>query len=80
MNGLERLHRVSDAPLLLIAGASDSCSPPRTLCALTARHPMATSKFPVAGHLPHGDDPDRFIELVLDFLTATTAPPHADVG
>jgi pimeloyl-ACP methyl ester carboxylesterase len=80
MNGLERLHRVSDAPLLLIAGASDSCIPAAHSVRAHSSSPGSRLEvFPAAGHFPHGDDPDRFIELVLDFL-ATTAPSHADVG
>ncbi len=79
LNGAERLHRVSDAPLLLIAGAKDSCIPlAHTVRAHNSSPGSRLAIFPEAGHFPHGDNPDRFIELVLDFL-ATTAPSHTDL-
>ena len=79
MIGVERLRRVSDAPLLMIAGANDSCIPAaHTVRAHSSSPGSRLDVFSTAGHFPHGDDPDRFTELVLDFL-ATTAPSYADV-
>ena len=74
LNGVERLRRVNAAPLLLIAGANDSCIPAaHSVRAHVSSPGSRLDVFPAAGHFPHGDDPDRFTERVLDFL-ATTAP------
>ena len=79
MNGAERLRLVSDAPLLLITGANDSCIPAaHSMRAHSSSPGSRLEVFPAAGHFPHGDDPDRFTELILDFL-ATTAPSCTDL-
>jgi pimeloyl-ACP methyl ester carboxylesterase len=77
--GIERLQLVNGAPLLLIAGARDSVIPVQhTVQAHQSFSGSRLEVFPGASHFPHVDDPQRFADVVLDFLTTTT-PSRTDL-
>ena len=67
--GLEkRIHRLA-APTLLVWGDSDRIVPPSHARAFQER--LAVSRLvvlPGAGHFPHLDQPEAFVEAVLEFL------------
>jgi pimeloyl-ACP methyl ester carboxylesterase len=79
LDGLERLQLANTAPLLLIAGGRDSIIPVQhTVRAHRLLPGSRVEVFPDAGHFPHVDHPERFAEVVLEFL-ATTEPARPDL-
>jgi pimeloyl-ACP methyl ester carboxylesterase len=77
--GIVRLQLIIGAPLLLIAGARDYCIPvEHTVRAHQSLPGSRLEVFPGAGHFPHVDDPERFADVILDFLT-TTEPSRTDL-
>ncbi len=63
-----RLHRIG-VPTLLVWGANDGIVTPRYGEAYRALIPGAKlAVIPEAGHLPHIEQPDRFSQLLNDFL------------
>jgi pimeloyl-ACP methyl ester carboxylesterase len=78
VSALDRLYLANAVPMLVIWGSRDPIVP--ALHAETVRTlvPMARVEvFQGAGHWPHLDDPDRFCEVLLDFV-ATTSPACHD--
>jgi pimeloyl-ACP methyl ester carboxylesterase len=74
----DRLYLAAGVPVLIVWGERDAMIP--------AAHGHATREavpgsrlevFARAGHFPHRDDPDRFAEVLLDFI-ATTRPARID--
>jgi pimeloyl-ACP methyl ester carboxylesterase len=68
----DRLALAARLPTLIVWGEDDQIIP---LAHGEAAHAaMPNSRFvvfPAAGHMPHDDAPDRFVELVVEFCTAT---------
>jgi len=60
-------------PTLVCWGAHDTTFAPETGRRLTHNLPNATlAIFDDSGHLPHEEQPDRFVEVVRDFLSAAS--------
>jgi pimeloyl-ACP methyl ester carboxylesterase len=69
----DRLALAARLPSLIVWGERDSIIPLRH--GEAAHDAMPGSRldvFPDAGHMPHDDDPRRFVELVTEFCNATT--------
>lgn len=67
------------APTLLIWGEQDKLVP--VAVGEAVQHTLASSRLeiiPNAGHVPMWDQPERFNQLVLDFLLAENKPPKVD--
>jgi pimeloyl-ACP methyl ester carboxylesterase len=68
----DRLALAARLPTLIVWGEDDHIIP---LAHGQAAHAaMPTSRFvpfPAAGHMPHNDAPDRFIEILVEFCAAT---------
>jgi pimeloyl-ACP methyl ester carboxylesterase len=78
VSATDRLYLAAGLPTLIVWGQQDPLIPVRH--ALEAHERMPGSRlevFPGAGHFPHLDDPDRFAEVVIDFLR-TTRPVRID--
>jgi pimeloyl-ACP methyl ester carboxylesterase len=68
----DRLALADRLPTLIVWGERDSIIPPRHGAA--AHEAMPGSRLAVfegAGHMPHADDPRRFVDLVTGFCRAT---------
>ncbi|NYJ05797.1 alpha/beta fold hydrolase [Petropleomorpha daqingensis] len=78
VTALDRLYLANAIPMLVVWGSRDPIVP--TAHAETVRTLVPTARVEVfdgAGHWPHLDDPDRFCEVLLDFV-ATTSPACHD--
>ena len=70
----DRAYLTSAMPMFLIWGADDTVIPPAHLDNALALAPELRSEvMRDAGHFPHKEHPDRFVEIVSDFM-ATTEP------
>jgi len=79
VSALDRLYLANAVPMLVIWGSRDPIVP--ALHAETVRTLVPTARVEVfsgAGHWPHLDDPERFCDVLLDFI-ATTEPAHHDL-
>jgi pimeloyl-ACP methyl ester carboxylesterase len=68
----DRLYLASQVPTLIVWGAEDPLIP--VSHATTAHEAMPGSRLAIfenVGHFPHCEDPDRFVRLLLDFITST---------
>ena len=74
VNAADRLYLAEDLPTLIVGGARDRVIP--------ADHAHATHDlipgselaiFGEAGHFPHADEPQRFADVVTDFMRSTSA-------
>lgn len=74
INASDRLYLTSHLPTLIVWGTKDPIIPVRHG---KRAHELATNSrlelFEGAGHWPHHDDPDRFLEMLLDFVERTEA-------
>ena len=65
----ERLLASVNFPVLLICGAEDTLSPPEEMEAMRQSIPGSSLKvIDGAGHLPNIEQPDRFDEILLEFI------------
>jgi pimeloyl-ACP methyl ester carboxylesterase len=72
----DRLALAARLPTLIVWGARDSIIPPEHGEAAHAAMPKSRLVvFSGAGHMPHADAPDRFVELLTEFC-ASTEPAH----
>ena len=79
VTALDRLYLANAVPMLVVWGSRDPIVP--ALHAETVRTLVPTARVEVfegAGHWPHLDDPDRFCDVLLDFV-ATTEPAQHDL-
>jgi pimeloyl-ACP methyl ester carboxylesterase len=77
ITALDRLYLADAVPMLVIWGSRDPIVP--AAHAETVRRLVPTARVEVfdgAGHWPHLDQPDRFCEVLLDFLATTTPAAH----
>ena len=77
VSALDRLYLASAVPMLVIWGSRDPIVP--ALHAETVRYLVPSARIEVfrgAGHWAHLDDPDRFCEILLDFLSTTEPAAH----
>jgi pimeloyl-ACP methyl ester carboxylesterase len=74
LEGTERLYLLADVPVLLVAGSRDSVIP---VAHTVGAHDLLPGShleiFDGAGHFPHDEQPVRFADLLMQFLTSTTA-------
>jgi pimeloyl-ACP methyl ester carboxylesterase len=74
VNASPRLHLAATVPTLLVWGARDRMIP--SWHAVTASQAIEGSRVEVfegAGHFPHLDDPDRFAQVLRDFVSEDPA-------
>ena len=79
VTALDRLYLADSIPMLVIWGSRDPIVP--AIHAETVRSLVPSARVQVfdgAGHWPHLDEPDRFCDVLLDFL-ATTEPAAHDL-
>jgi pimeloyl-ACP methyl ester carboxylesterase len=72
----DRLYLTSHVPALIVWGAEDPFIP--LVHAVAAHEVMPGSRLEVfegVGHFPHCEAPDRFVEVLVDFI-ASTEPAH----
>jgi pimeloyl-ACP methyl ester carboxylesterase len=77
VSALDRLYLANAVPMLVIWGSRDPIVP--ALHAETVRTLVPTARVEVfqgAGHWPHLDDPDRFCDVLLDFISSTEPAQH----
>jgi pimeloyl-ACP methyl ester carboxylesterase len=79
VTALDRLYLADSIPMLVVWGSRDPIVP--ALHAETVRTLVPSARVEVfdgAGHWPHLDEPDRFCDVLLDFV-ATTEPAAHDL-
>ena len=72
VNAMDRLYLAENVPFLLIWGARDSVIPVKH--GYAAHEHVKSSRlevFPEAGHFPQLDDPQRFLDVLGDFMDTT---------
>ncbi|MGZ5309036.1 MAG: alpha/beta fold hydrolase [Solirubrobacterales bacterium] len=78
INATDRLYLTEEVPTLFVWGARDPIIP---LAHGETAHAAAPNSrlevFEHSGHFPHLDEPERFVEVLLDFI-ATTEPAEPD--
>ena len=73
VSAVDRLYLAAELPSLIVWGERDPLIPVRH--AHDAHERIRGSRleiFPGAGHFPYRDDPERFVQCVLDFVRTTT--------
>jgi pimeloyl-ACP methyl ester carboxylesterase len=71
---MDRLYLAADVPTLIVWGEDDSIIPVAHAHAAHEAIPGSRLElFEGVGHFPHVEAPERFVEVLLDFL-ATTEP------
>ena len=72
MNASDRLYLAENIPSLLVWGERDPIIPVEH--GLAAHELVPSSRLEIfegAGHFPHMDDPQRFLDVLLDFIDST---------
>ena len=80
VNATDRLYLAENVPFMLIWGRRDRIIPVEH--GLAAHELVPSSRLEVferAGHFPHVDDPQRFLDVLLDFIESTE-PADVDPG
>jgi len=73
-----KLYLVAGTPLLFVGGTADACIPVEHTIRAHQRTPGSRLElFEDSGHFPYADHPQRFTDLLLDFVT-TTRPASQD--
>jgi pimeloyl-ACP methyl ester carboxylesterase len=78
VNASDRLYLAENVPFMLIWGARDPIIPVEH--GIAAHELVRSSRLEVfedAGHFPHVDDPQRFLDVLIDFIDSTD-PAQAD--
>jgi pimeloyl-ACP methyl ester carboxylesterase len=79
VSALDRLYLAQAVPTLIVWGDEDSIIPVEHAYAAHARLPSARLEiFPGAGHFVHVEQPQRFAEVLRDFIE-TTPPARRDL-
>ncbi len=72
VNANDRLYLAEEVPFLIIWGQRDSIIPVSHAHGVHERVPSSRLEiFETAGHFPHVDEPQRFIEVLTDFIDTT---------
>jgi len=80
VSAADRLYLASHVPTLIVWGSHDPFIP--VSHATAAHKTMPGSRlviFDDVGHYPHCEDPTRFVQVLVDFITSTT-PAHLAAG
>jgi pimeloyl-ACP methyl ester carboxylesterase len=81
VSALGRLHRAARLPTMIVWGARDPFIP--VSHAVAAHEAIPGSRLEIfdgVGHYPHCEAPERFVEVLVDFIASTEAarlPPHS---
>jgi pimeloyl-ACP methyl ester carboxylesterase len=81
LSALSRLHRAAKLPTLIVWGARDPFIP--VSHAVAAHEAIGGSRLEIfdgVGHYPHCEAPERFVEVLVDFIATTEParlPPHS---
>ena len=76
MSALDRLYLAAHLPTLIVWGDNDAIIPVEH--ARAAHEAIAGSRLEIlegVGHFPHAEAPDRFVEVLADFMATTPAIP-----
>ncbi|TFV53744.1 alpha/beta fold hydrolase [Blastococcus sp. TF02A_35] len=77
VSALDRLYLADAVPMLVIWGSRDPIVPAAHAEAVRSQVPSARVEvFDGAGHWPHLDEPDRFCDVLLDFVGSTEPADH----
>ncbi|MCA0144921.1 alpha/beta fold hydrolase [Blastococcus sp. LR1] len=77
VTALDRIYLADSVPMLVIWGAQDPIVPAQHAESVRALVPSARVEvFDDAGHWPHLDEPDRFCDVLLEFIAATEPAAH----
>ncbi|SOE00296.1 alpha/beta fold hydrolase [Blastococcus haudaquaticus] len=77
VTALDRLYLADSIPLLVIWGSRDPIVPAQHAETVRSLVPSARIEvFDGAGHWPHLDDPDRFCDVLLDWIGGTEPAAH----
>jgi pimeloyl-ACP methyl ester carboxylesterase len=77
VTAVDRLYLAEAVPMLVIWGSRDPIVPVTHAAAIRRQVPSARVEvFPDAGHWPHLADPDRFAEVLLEFIADTQPVEH----
>ncbi|MGZ4506729.1 MAG: alpha/beta fold hydrolase [Blastococcus sp.] len=77
VTALDRLYLANAVPMLVIWGSRDPIVPAQHAETLRTLVPTARVEvFRGAGHWPHLDDPERFCDVLLDFMASTEPAQH----
>jgi pimeloyl-ACP methyl ester carboxylesterase len=77
VSATDRLYLAAELPTLIVWGERDPLIPVHHAYAAHERIPGSRLEiFHGAGHLPYRDDPQRFADVVLDFIRTTRPMPH----
>jgi pimeloyl-ACP methyl ester carboxylesterase len=77
VTALDRLYLADAVPMLVVWGSRDPIVPAQHAETVRALVPSARVEvFRDAGHWPHLDEPDRFCDVLLDFMAATEPAAH----
>jgi pimeloyl-ACP methyl ester carboxylesterase len=77
VTALDRIYLANAVPMLVIWGSRDPIVPALHAEAVRTLVPTARVEvFPGAGHWPHLDDPERFCDVLLDFMASTEPAQH----
>ena len=80
VNASDRLYLAENIPFLLVWGERDPIIPVEH--GLAAHELVPSSRLEIfedAGHFPHVDDPQRFLDVLLDFIDSTE-PADTELG
>jgi pimeloyl-ACP methyl ester carboxylesterase len=78
INATDRLYLTEEVPALFVWGERDPIIPlVHGQAAQTASPGSRLEVFEGRGHFPHLDEPERFVDILLDFI-ATTEPAEPD--
>jgi pimeloyl-ACP methyl ester carboxylesterase len=81
VTAVDRLYLANAVPMLVVWGSRDPIVPAAHAETVRALVPNARIEvFQGAGHWPHLDDPDRFCDVLLDFVATTTPARHDREG
>ena len=85
VSALGRLHRAAQLPTLIVWGAQDPFIP--VSHAVAAHEAIPGSRLEIfddVGHYPHCEAPERFVEVLVDFIASTEparrAPHSPETG
>jgi len=77
VTALDRIYLADSIPMLVVWGGRDPIVPAQHAETVRSLVPSARVEvFDEAGHWPHLDEPDRFCDVLLDFVATTTPAAH----